>query len=226
LLFVLASLPGAFAQKMSDFTTPLPLPPGHTLILGIAGGWENWRADHNLTRRITLQLRALNLPNVHVETIENHHLGAARELIAKAFPQGLDTASHQRLIIFGHSLGGAATVRLARWCDKRHLPVDLTVQIDSVGIGDVKIPPNVHAAANLYQSNSLLLHGENEIKAKDRRRTTILGNFRYDYPITRFVPTLGAPWYFNLLQHPHIKMEYDPAVWATVETLILGRLAL
>jgi hypothetical protein len=101
----------------------------------------------------------------------------------------------------------------------------LTLQIDSVGLDDEKVPANVRYAANLFQSDSLLLRGEKEIRAADPARTKILGNFRYRYPVTRLVPAAGAPWYFNLLQHPHIKMEYDPVVWLHVESLLLRHLA-
>ncbi len=231
LFFFLSSLLLASPkQHFDDFTTPLPLHRGDTLVIGIAGGWEKWSADHNLTRRLTNHLRAKHLPGVHVETVENHRLHLARQLLLRAFDFDGDgkLEAHEkrdaRVVIYGHSLGGAATVRLSRWLHKLQVPVRFTLQIDSVGLGDTKIPPNVHAAANLYQNDFALIRGESRIHAADPSRTKILGNFRYHYPFARFVPMVGAPLFYNLLQTPHLKMEYDPEVWLAAEGLLLTNL--
>jgi pimeloyl-ACP methyl ester carboxylesterase len=220
-LFFLSSLlaSAAHPQQFSDFTTPLPLKDGDTLVLGIVGAWQHWDTDHYLVRRVHNHLRALALPNVHIETVENHRLELAKELIDKAFPNG-----HHRIVIYGHSLGGSATVALARYLQKKNIPVLLTVQIDSVGFRDGKIPNNVEQAANLYQRDFGPIRGQSKIKPQDKSKTEILGNWRYHYPVTRIVPALGAPLYHNLLNIPHHKMEYDPEVWLKVETLILSRL--
>jgi hypothetical protein len=193
---------------------------GDSLVLGIVGAWQHWDTDHYLVRRVHNHLRTLELPNVHIETVENHRLELAKELIEKAFPHG-----NHRIIIYGHSLGGSATVGLARWLQKQNIPVLLTVQIDSVGFRDEKIPPNVFRAANLYQRDFGPVRGEPKIKAQDKKRTQILGNWRYRYPFKRIVLPAGAPFYQNFVMIPHLKMEYDPEVWFKVESLILSALA-
>ncbi len=71
-------------QSFSDFTTPLPMRAGDILVLGIVGGWERWDA-HRAVRRTALELRSLRLPGVWVETVENHRLELAQELIERAF---------------------------------------------------------------------------------------------------------------------------------------------
>lgn len=62
------------------------------------------------------------------------------------------------LIIIGHSLGGDAVIELTK---DYLLPVnkfvDLTIQIDSVGVGDELIPGNVIKAFNYYQISTGLL---------------------------------------------------------------------
>jgi len=73
-------------QEFSDFTTPLPLKSGDTLILGIVGGWERWDAPQRGVRKTALELRAMNLPGVYVETVENHKLDLAEQLVDRAFP--------------------------------------------------------------------------------------------------------------------------------------------
>ena len=55
------------------------------------------------------------------------------------------------MIVYGQSFGGAAVVKFARQMDALEIPILLTLQVDSVGIGDAVIPPNVRAAANLFQ---------------------------------------------------------------------------
>ena len=39
-------------QVFADFTTPLPLKPQQTLVLGIVGGWERWDNPERITTRI------------------------------------------------------------------------------------------------------------------------------------------------------------------------------
>ncbi len=73
-------------QEFSDFTTPLPLTPGDTLILGIVGGWERWDAPQRGVRKTALELRDLRMPRVYVETVENHKLELARQLVDRAWP--------------------------------------------------------------------------------------------------------------------------------------------
>ena len=94
-------------QEFSDFTTPLPLQPGNTLILGIVGGWERWDAPQRGVRKTALELRAMNLPGVYGETVENHKLDLAAELVDRAFP----TRQSARVILYGHSFGGMSAGR-------------------------------------------------------------------------------------------------------------------
>jgi len=100
------------------------------------------------------------------------------------------------------------------------VPVLLTVQVDSVGRNDATIPSNVAAAANLYQKEGLLVRGEPVIRAEDPARTTIIGNFLFDYRGKKIDLSL-VPWYKKLLRVAHAKVNEDPAVWAKVEEIIL-----
>ena len=53
----------------------------------------------------------------------------------------------------------------------------LTVQVDSVGLRDGKIPPNVRSPVNYYQREPLTFRGRSEIHAANPNPTQILGNF-------------------------------------------------
>ncbi len=213
-------------QSFSDLTTPLPLKPGDTLVIGIVGGWEPWDKPYRLVRRICLRLRAEALPGTYIETIENHRVELARELIRKAFDFDGDGELSQseraqaRIVIYGHSLGGAATVDLCRWLKKQEMSVLLSVQIDSVGLRDAKVPSNVRAAANLYQHDIGPMRGQTRIKAEDKKRTEILGNWRYRYPLWKYVNTEEETALLRVLMIPHLKMQFDPEVWDRVEGLI------
>ena len=214
------------AQSLPDFRTPLPLKNGDTLVIGIAGGWEPWDAPWTIASRIASQIDQQHFPNTYAETVENHHLDVAKALIEKAFDQdrdgqlSADERRSARIILYGHSLGGSATVRLCRWLNKEQIPVRLNVQIDSVGLRDGKIPANVREAANLYQREVGPIRGQSKIEAIDSTKTRILGNWRYRYPSAKIVDTTGWPLAFRLFVNPHVKMEFDPEVSNKVESLI------
>ncbi|MBI4461192.1 MAG: hypothetical protein HY648_14185, partial [Acidobacteria bacterium] len=126
-----------------------------------------------------------------------------------------------RLILYGQSFGGAAVVKVAQELKRMNTPVLLTVQVDSVGLNDARIPPNVACAANLFQRDGILIQGEPEILAEDAARTRIIGNFRYDYGDREF-DLSEFPWWKKVFRVAHLKMEVDPAVWTKVEEMIVG----
>ena len=111
-------------------------------------------------------------------------------------------------------------MKLARQLDELGVPVLLTVQVDSVGRGDKVIPPNVRRAANLFQRDGLIIKGEREIRAEDPGKTTIVGNFRFDYEGKR-IDLSEVSWLKRLFQAAHTKMDHDPEVWALAERIIL-----
>jgi hypothetical protein len=201
-----------------------------TLVLGIAGGWEDPHAPWTITHRIATHLEATH-PNIHFETVGNHDLKSARKLIVDSIDTDHDgklsksERADASLILYGQSLGGNATIKLCRWLKKQQVPVRLTVQIDSVGLRDGKIPSNVLEAANLYQHDFGPIRGQSKIRAEDPKRTRILGNWRYTYPKDKILDTTSMPLLHRLILNPHLKMEFDPEVIAKVEALIATALA-
>lgn len=226
LLLSAAALADSRNQVFSDFTTPLPIEPGNTLILGIVGGWERWDAPQRAIRRTALRLRESHLPGVWIETVENHKLILATQLVQKAFDfnrsGALDPAekSAARVIVYGQSLGGSATLRLCRWLQEQGIHVELAVVIDSYGRDPYTVPPNVAEAANLYQRDLGFVRGASKIKAEDPAHTKILGNWRYHYR-GHTIPMPGEPWIRRTFMGSHLKMEYDPAPWERATTLLL-----
>lgn len=203
-------------QVFSDFVTPMPLPEGHVLVLGIVGGWERWDNPVRVTRRIALNVRDRNLPGVHVETVENHKLYLAEELIRKAFPR----KEQARLVIFGQSLGGRGALRLCRTLHEQGIAVRRVVVIDAYGNDPYTVPPNVAEAANLFQRDYLPIRGAPVIRADDPVRTRIIENTQYFYHGKDF-PMPEESLQHRIFMGAHLVMEYDPQVWAHVERLII-----
>lgn len=213
-------------QVFSDFTTSLPLRPHQTLVLGIVGGWERWDNPEKIVGRIAVMVRDAHLPDVFVETVENHKIELADELLRRAFPD----PSKANLVIYGQSLGGAAAVRLCERLKARGIQVRLLVVIDAVGKDSYTIPSNVRAAANLYQRDSHWpIKGADEIRAEDPAATRILFNTRFHYAyrfwdgkkIEKPADETGLRWRW---MGGHLRMEYDPEVWARIRELILAEL--
>jgi hypothetical protein len=226
LCLVLSSGGVAHGQRYHDFTTRTPLREGDVLVIGFMGGRESWDNRKRGVRKLALKLRAMNLSGVHVETVENKKRRLAIELIRNAFDRDRDgrlaerERASARVIVYGQSFGGAAVVKLARQLKKMDVPVLLTVQVDSVGRGDKVIPSNVARAANLFQRDGLIIKGEREIRPEDPDKTTIVGNFKFDYDRKK-IDLSEVSWLKRLFQAAHTKMDHDPEVWALVEKLIL-----
>ncbi|MFN0167449.1 MAG: hypothetical protein ACKV22_13540 [Bryobacteraceae bacterium] len=231
-LLVLTAMAGcaARAQTPADFRTPQPLKPGDTLVIGFLGSWERWDDPDRGVRKTALRLREMGLPGVFAETVENHHREGALALITQAFDFDGDgrldarEAAQSRVVLYGQSLGGSAAVWTAKRLARLGVPVLLTVQIDSVGIGDEVIPANVAQAANLYQREPLTIRGFNRIRAADPSRTRILCNQRYRYFMLLPARTPPESWARRNLGGGHARMEADPAVWSHVLALITGAL--
>ncbi len=213
-------------QGYGDFITPTPLPQGGCLVVGFLGGLEPWDNETQGVRKVALRLRARKIPGLHVETVQSNKRTLALELIRNAFDRDRDgRLSEQerrsvRLVLYGMSFGGASAIRVARSLREMQVPVLLTVQVDSVGRNDDRIPPNVHTAANLYQTEGKLVRGEPVIRAEDPGKTRILGNLHFEYT-DRTIDLSAVPWYKKVLRVAHSKMNEDPRVWDKVEALIL-----
>jgi hypothetical protein len=212
-----------------DIQTPAPLPRRSLLVVGFLGAWEEWDNDRRSVRKVALSLREKGIPGLHVETADNR----SRKTVLKFIREALDTnrsrklepeeARAAQLIFYGQSFGGAASVKLARELEKLGVPVRLTVQVDSVGKDDDRIPANVSRALNLYQRDPGPVWGENKIKAVDPARTTILGNLQFTY-LFRDVDMSDYPKAARRMGLAHWKMDNDPVVWTAVEAAILAEI--
>lgn len=157
--------------------------PCKVIVLGYVGGLDAPGDPLSGIVRIRNRLRSLNDKGLCVETFSAYTwLDGYHWLLKKlndtrvpgpAAPDG----EVPKVIIYGHSLGGWATLAVARKLAARNTPVELTVQIDSVGFTDTTVPANVKEAANYYRWAIVPPYGRNKIQAQDPDATQILGNF-------------------------------------------------
>lgn len=158
--------------------------PCQTIVIGFVGGL---RSPEDLSQgvvQIGNRLKSLNESELQVGIYSHWMWRSVYQKIHKIIDQNHDKKLSQeelrlapKIIIYGHSLGGWAVVKLSRKLEKEGIPIELTVQLDSVGAGDVEVPSNVKTAVNYYQRTIPILRGEKQISATDETRTKIEGNF-------------------------------------------------
>ncbi len=233
LIFAAAALTVAAAradsrkQEFSDFTTPLPVERGDRLVIGIVGGWERWDNPTRAIRRTAIAIKRKRLPGVHVETVENHSLELAEQLVEKAFDFNRngrlepEEAAQGSVIIYGQSLGGRAALRLARKLNEWGVPVPLLITVDSFGRDSYEVPPNVRRAANYYQREHLYIKGAEELRAADPARTQILFNRKLTFKKRDEIEADEHSWLQRFFLDEHARVEYLPEVWEEIERMIV-----
>jgi len=201
------------------------------IVVGFVGGFVRHDDAKHAEVQFAAQLRQRYASAIDVKVFGNHAGQEALHHILRLLDgdsDGILTAAERqqaRIILFGHSWGGSQTVLLARELDRRHIPVLLTIQVDSIakpGQENFTIPANVENAVNFYQSKGIL-HGRSEILALDPGRTNIIGNFHMTYK-DHPVNCEAFPWYARVFTRPHIEIENDPRVWTQVASLIDSQL--
>ncbi|MBM3764506.1 MAG: hypothetical protein FJW32_03860 [Acidobacteria bacterium] len=213
----------AAAQSLRQVAIAHPVEPGKVVAIGFLGAWERWDDPNRSVRKVALGLRSQGIES---ESFANHRLGTAKKAVIAALDRNgnkridPDEAKSARVVIYGQSMGGAATLKLARFLESQKVPVLLTVQVDSFGLRDSVVPRNVKVAANYYQNHLFTVRGQKKIRAADPTRTQILGNFEFDYPLWK-VHTWPESWPRRIFGGAHARMEADPLLWAKVEQLIL-----
>lgn len=100
------------------------------------------------------------------ETVSRHNAGDLLGAMAAAIAAA---ERGEPINIVGHSTGGDSAVDLARLLNTLNIPVSTLATIDSVGLNNSTIPPNVSLNLNYYQNNtSVLQGGPNSALAPDR----------------------------------------------------------
>ena len=152
-------------------------------VVGFVGGLRSPEDINQGVVQIRNRIRELDCNEIQTNTYSHWHWRKSYKQIFQMIDNNKDGRlsaeeinNAPKLIIYGHSLGGWAVNKLERKLKKVRIPVELSVQIDSVGIGDASVPDNVKTAINYYQRTQFIPRGEKIIKAKDANSTIILGN--------------------------------------------------
>ena len=208
-------------------TTYENIPVRSAIIVGFVGGFAK-RDDLKHPEVNFAALLNKTYPSIlHAEVFANHDGNRALERVLQLVDSnedGVITATEKEkatVIIYGHSWGGSQTVALARALGQHGIPVELTIQVDSVrkpGQDDSIIPPNVKKAINFYQTRGPI-HGRPIIRAADLGKTNILGNLQMTYQ-DREIDCANYPWVPRHFNKPHHEIENDPRVWDQVVSLI------
>jgi hypothetical protein len=208
----------------SELATP-------AIVIGFVGGFVRRDDSRHGPVKLAARIQYTVPSGTHIEVFENRHRAQARAAILLLLDTNHDGVlsdeekSRARIVLYGHSWGAQAAVLLARELRRDHIPVLLTVQVDSVAKpwhNDSVIPDNVAEAANFYQPHGLL-HGRPKKTAADESKTEILGNYRTDYRKTP-VPCPEATWAGRFFTPGHTQSECDPGVWSRVEDLVRQRI--
>lgn len=211
---------------------PLKITPPRVVVIGFVGGFVKHNDTVHKEVQLAAHLRKDYPTGIDVRIFANHSGGQAHDEILRLLDANrdgtlsADEKTNAHIVLYGHSWGASETVSMARLLEKDGIPVQLTIQVDSVtkGQDDRMIPANVEQAINFYQLDGLL-HGQRQIVAVDPARTQILGNFESDYK-EHPVNLDGFPWYAQLFMKSHIEIESDPVVWNRIESLIRSKLPL
>ena len=152
------------------------------IYLGFVGALEPANNKHSGVVQIRETLQGKQYPDVCANSFSPYVWMEGQDWLLKHFPAhagALTTEELQvapKVILVGHSMGGWAMMSVARELRSRDIPVELTVQVDSVGITDYTIPRNVKSAAIFHANDALMFLTTKHLRREDASRTTILEN--------------------------------------------------
>lgn len=152
------------------------------LYLGFVGALEPPNNKHSGVVQIREMLQGKEYPDVCANSFSPYVWTEGRDWLMKHFPTHagvltpLELQDAPKVILVGHSMGGWAMMNVARELRSRDIPVELTVQVDSVGITDYTIPRNVKSAAIFHANDMLMFLTTKHLRREDPNRTTILEN--------------------------------------------------
>jgi len=207
-------------------------PARNAIIVGFVGGLVKSTDVKHPEVIFAALLREKSSSVVHAEVFANHDGKGAYRRVLQLLDTNEDgelTTSEKEqanIIIYGHSWGASQAVTLARDLGREGIPVQLTIQVDSVRKprqDDSIIPSNVKNAVNFYQTRGII-HGRSVIRAADPGRTNILGNIRMTYGHQQ-IDCSNYPWLARVFNRPHHEIENDPRIWDQIASLIASELS-
>jgi pimeloyl-ACP methyl ester carboxylesterase len=171
--------PGTAATIVSDTERDASC---RIIYLGFVGALEPSQNKHSGVVQIGETLRGAEYPDVCARSYSPYVWTDGLGWLLKHFPahSGVLTADElqrcPKVILVGHSMGGWAMMNVARNLRDRDIPVELTIQVDSVGITDYTVPRNVKNGAIFHAHDVLIFMTTKSLRLEDASRTKILAN--------------------------------------------------
>ena len=193
LLALLNGAPGANAQQSftnagsSASATIAPLqktPSCHIIYLGFVGALETSGNKRSGVVQIRNTLQTKEYSDVCAKSFSPYAWTDGRDWLLHYFPSHGGPLSPEELqqapkvILVGHSMGGWAMLSVARDLRSREIPVELAIQVDSVGITDHTIPRNVKSAAIFHANDILMFMTTKSVKREDPNYTKMVADIR------------------------------------------------
>jgi len=152
------------------------------LYAGFVGAMES--SNHKGSGVVQLRdtLRGPEYADVCSESFTPLSWESCRSWILRQFPAHsgplaqTEVEEAPRIILVGHSTGGWAMLKVARDLRDKGIPIELTVQLDSVGITDYTVPSNVKASAIFHAWDFLMPLTTKNIRMEDPHRTKLIAN--------------------------------------------------
>lgn len=184
-----ASQPAVHAKSntpLASASIHAETPPPHSgcriIYAGFVGALETSNHKGSGVVQIRDILRGAEYPDVCANSFIPISWSSGREWILTYFPSHAgvltpdELQSAPRIILVGHSTGGWAMLSVARDLRDKNIPVELTVQIDSVGVTDYTIPRNVSSGAIFHAWDALMFMTTKKLRVEDPLHTKIIAN--------------------------------------------------
>jgi len=152
------------------------------IYLGFVGALEPAHNKSSGVVQIGDLLQGREFPDVCAKTYSPYVWGAGLHWLLTHFPSHAGALSAEeiqrapKVVLVGHSMGGWAMINVARKLRSRDIPVELTIQVDSVGISDYTLPRNVNYAAIFHARDVLMPLTTKRLRLEDPSHTKLLAN--------------------------------------------------
>jgi hypothetical protein len=152
------------------------------IYLGFQGALELANNNSSGVIQIRDTLQRKEFPDVCARAYSPYVWMDGRDWLLKHFPSHagvltpVELENSPKVILVGHSMGGWAVMSVARELGRRGIPVELTIQVDSVGITDYTLPRNVKAAAIFHARDALMLLTTKHLRREDPSRTELVAD--------------------------------------------------
>jgi hypothetical protein len=175
--------PHSASPSVHETTSADAAPPVCRIVYaGFVGAMETSNHKHSGVVQIRDTLRGPGYEDVCAESFMPISWASGRDWILTHFPShdgpltAEEIAAGPRVILVGHSTGGWAMFSVARDLRDKAIPVELTVQVDSVGLTDSTVPRNVKTCAIFHAWDVLMFMTTKRIRMEDPLHTKLLAN--------------------------------------------------